>query len=51
LTDHAEGAGITLNTAKTHLKQIFAKTGSRRQSDLIRLILADPVLRLGDAGP
>ena len=51
LTDYAEGAGITLNTAKTHLKQIFAKTGSRRQSDLIRLILADPVLRLAAPQP
>ena len=46
LTDYADRAGITLNTAKTHLKQIFAKTGSRRQADLIRLVVADPVLRL-----
>ena len=46
LADYADSADITLNTAKTHLKQIFAKTGSRRQADLIRLIVADPVLRL-----
>ncbi|MBI3707469.1 MAG: helix-turn-helix transcriptional regulator, partial [Proteobacteria bacterium] len=46
LMEHAEDAGITLNTAKTHLKQVFAKTGSRRQADLIRKFLADPVLRV-----
>jgi len=51
LADHADSAGITLNTAKTHLKQIFAKTGSRRQADLIRLIVADPVLRLAASHP
>jgi len=51
LTDYADRAGITLNTAKTHLKQIFAKTGSRRQADLIRLIAADPVLRLAASQP
>lgn len=51
LTDYADSAGITLNTAKTHLKQIFAKTGSRRQADLIRLIVADPVLRLAASRP
>jgi DNA-binding CsgD family transcriptional regulator len=46
LIDYADSAGITLNTAKTHLKQVFAKTGSRRQADLVRLIVADPALRL-----
>jgi DNA-binding CsgD family transcriptional regulator/PAS domain-containing protein len=51
LTDYADSAGITLNTAKTHLKQIFAKTGSRRQADLIRLIVADPMLRLAASHP
>jgi DNA-binding CsgD family transcriptional regulator len=51
LTDYADTAGITLNTVKAHLKQIFAKTGIRRQADLIRLILADPVLQLAASHP
>ncbi len=46
MAEYAEGAGITLNTAKTHLKQIFLKTGTRRQTDLVRLFASDPVLRL-----
>lgn len=35
----AEEMRITLNTARTHLKHIFAKTGVQRQSDLVRLFL------------
>jgi DNA-binding CsgD family transcriptional regulator len=48
--DHAERAGITLNTAKTHLKQIFSKTGTKRQADLVRLLVSDPTLRLARSG-
>lgn len=37
---------ITTNTAKTHLKHIYAKTGVTRQGDLVRLImLSTPPLR------
>jgi len=49
LSDYADEAGITLNTAKGYLKQLFHKTGSGRQSDLLRLFFADPVLRLASA--
>jgi DNA-binding CsgD family transcriptional regulator/PAS domain-containing protein len=35
----SEEMRITLNTARTHLKHIFAKTGAQRQSDLVRLLL------------
>ena len=49
LADYADSAGITLNTAKGYLKQLFHKTGSGRQSDLLRLFFADPVLRLASA--
>jgi DNA-binding CsgD family transcriptional regulator len=35
--------GITLNTARTHLKRVFEKTGTRRQSDLIRRLLRGPL--------
>jgi DNA-binding CsgD family transcriptional regulator len=35
--DLADRLGITKATVKTHLNHLFAKTGTRRQSDLIRL--------------
>ncbi len=31
--------GIRDNTARSHLKRVFAKTGARRQSDLVRRVL------------
>jgi DNA-binding CsgD family transcriptional regulator len=34
----AEALGITEGTARQYLKQIFARTGARRQSDLVRII-------------
>jgi DNA-binding CsgD family transcriptional regulator len=37
---------ISRNTARTHLRRLFAKTGTARQSDLIRVLLgAHPPLR------
>ena len=30
---------ITLTTARTHLAHIFEKTGTRRQAEVVRLIL------------
>jgi DNA-binding CsgD family transcriptional regulator len=36
----AEEARITINTARWTLKRVLAKTGCRRQSELVRLILA-----------
>jgi DNA-binding CsgD family transcriptional regulator len=35
----AKSAGIGLETARWHLKHIFQKTGTRRQSELVALIL------------
>ncbi len=35
----AEAIGIRDNTARSHLKRVFAKTGARRQSDLVRRVL------------
>jgi DNA-binding CsgD family transcriptional regulator/PAS domain-containing protein len=46
LKDYADEAGITLSTAKTQLKQIFAKTGDNRQSDLVRNLVSNLVLRM-----
>jgi DNA-binding CsgD family transcriptional regulator len=34
----AQFLGIARTTARTHLQRIFDKTGSRRQSDLVRLV-------------
>ncbi len=45
LSRAAAGLGISTNTARVHLRNIFEKTRSNRQSDLVRL-LADIRLRL-----
>lgn len=38
----ASALGLTVNTVRTHLKRIFSKTETRRQSDLVRLLLTGP---------
>ena len=35
----AELRGITMNTARSHLKRVFAKTDTKRQGELVRLVL------------
>jgi len=35
----ADRLGISLTTARTHLAHVFDKTGTRRQAELVRLIL------------
>lgn len=42
LAEICEELEITANTARTHLKRIFAKTDTNRQSSLISLILSFP---------
>jgi DNA-binding CsgD family transcriptional regulator len=37
--EYAQEAAISPNTARTHVKRIYAKTGVRRQSELVRLLL------------
>ena len=37
--EYALEAGISSNTARTHVKRIYSKTGVRRQSELVRLLL------------
>ena len=39
LEEAAERRGVTLNTARSQLKRVFAKTGVRRQSELVRIVL------------
>ena len=46
ISDYSRDARITLNTAKGYLKQLFSKTHTTRQSELVRSILANPLLRL-----
>ena len=38
INEYSENFHISQHTARTHLKSIFAKTSTRRQADLIRLI-------------
>jgi len=39
VAEYANETGVTSNTARTHVKRIFSKTGVRRQSELVRLLL------------
>jgi len=39
IAEYAQSAGISLGTARTHLKAVFAKTGAHRQSALASLVL------------
>lgn len=43
LTKAAEAIGITRNTASTHLRQVFLKTETKRQTELVKLLLAGPI--------
>ena len=47
LKQSAESLGIRLSTARTHLYRVFEKTGTRRQAELVRLILDGPALLSG----
>jgi DNA-binding CsgD family transcriptional regulator len=47
LAEIAEDLGVTLYTVRAHLKRLFAKTGTHRQAELIRVLLSGPArLRL-----
>jgi DNA-binding CsgD family transcriptional regulator len=48
---HARNGGITLNTVKGHLSQLFRKTQTCRQSELVIRILGNPVFRLATHSP
>jgi DNA-binding CsgD family transcriptional regulator len=49
LSDSASALGIRLQTAKSHLKRIFSKTHTQRQSELVHLLmLSVATLRLGN---
>jgi DNA-binding CsgD family transcriptional regulator len=40
LEEAADRRGVTMNTARSQLKQIFMKTSTGRQSELVRLVLS-----------
>ena len=46
LQDYAERATLSLNTVKSQLKQVFVKTSTKRQAELMRQLLRNPVLEL-----
>jgi DNA-binding CsgD family transcriptional regulator len=39
VAEYAHEAAISSNTARTYVKRIYSKTGVRRQSELVRLLL------------
>jgi DNA-binding CsgD family transcriptional regulator len=45
LEEYAERLKISVNTARTQSKQVFAKTGCGGQVELVRAILTNPALR------
>jgi DNA-binding CsgD family transcriptional regulator len=49
VSEYADRAGISTNTANTQLKQIFAKTETNRQAELMRQVLSDPIASLTKA--
>jgi DNA-binding CsgD family transcriptional regulator/PAS domain-containing protein len=48
LDEAAQSRGVSINTARSHLKHAFSKTGTSRQGELVRLIVAG-VGGIGDA--
>ena len=40
LDEVATARGITMNTARSQLKQVFAKTDTKRQGELVQLVLS-----------
>lgn len=49
LAEAAAQLGITQNTARTVLKRVLAKTGTRRQASLVRLLLSGPAQLRSDS--
>jgi DNA-binding CsgD family transcriptional regulator len=45
LVEFCAQQNLSINTGKSHLKNIFAKTGHHRQSQLVRDVLGNPLLQ------
>lgn len=50
VTEAAERMRVKVPTLRTYLKQIFAKTGTARQGDLIRLLMTSLIRTRSEAG-
>ena len=46
LQEYADRQGIRVNTARVYMKHVLAKTGTRRQAELIGEPMRNPVLRM-----
>ena len=40
VSEHAEAFGISINTARTHMRRLLEKTGARNQTDLVLKVFA-----------
>ena len=49
LDDAATERGTSVHTTRSQLKSIFGKTGTKRQADLVSLLLASPAYFLAHA--
>ena len=43
---YAQHRGVSVGTVRVQLKQVQAKTGARRQSELVRLVLSSAAAQL-----
>jgi DNA-binding CsgD family transcriptional regulator/PAS domain-containing protein len=50
INEYAEAVGVSKNTVKTQMRQIFNKTGYNRYSDIVRAVAANPLLKFLDEG-
>jgi len=50
LTEAADRLGISINTAKTHLRSLFEKLDCSRQADLVHIVTSHPVWLAGQGG-
>ena len=44
--EYADRQGIRVNTVRVYMKHVLAKTGTRRQGELIGELMRNPVLRM-----
>lgn len=44
LHEVAETFGVSINTVRTHVRQLFLKTSTKRQAELVRLLICGPAL-------
>ncbi len=51
LEEAAEKLYVSLNTVRSHLRQIFSKTDTKRQSEVVRIILSGVIGIIGRRGP